>query len=101
MLRVKNFFFTAGLIASLTLSCAAQPKTVDLPKPVTSGGRPIMDAFSNRHAERDFLLQKDIPRQIVSNLLWATWGVNRADGKRTAPTAMDRRNIDVYVAKEY
>lgn len=99
MLQVKNFLFTLVAVASLTLSCAAQPKAIDLPKPVTTGGCPIMDVFSNRHAERDFLLQKDIPRQIVSNLLWATWGINRADGKRTAPTAMDRRNIDVYVAK--
>lgn len=99
MLKLKNLLFTAGLIASLTVGCAAKTQTIDLPKPVTSGGRPIMDAFSARHTERDFLLQKDIPQQIVSNLLWATWGINRADGKRTAPTAMNRQNIDIYVAK--
>lgn len=58
MLQVKNFLFTLGAVASLTLNCAAQPKAIDLPKPVTTGGCPIMDVFSNRHAERDFFVTK-------------------------------------------
>ena len=40
-----------------------------------------------------------LPQQVLSNLLWAANGVNRADsGKRTAPSARDWREIDVYVA---
>ncbi len=99
MIQVKNLLLVAGFIVSLTVGCTAQPQSVDLPKPVTVGGPPLMDVFKTRHTERDFLLQKDLPQQIVSNLLWATWGINRADGKRTAPTAMNRQNINVYVAK--
>jgi nitroreductase len=33
-------------------------------------------------------------------MLWAACGVNRPDGKRTAPTAMNKQEIDVYVALE-
>jgi len=37
--------------------------------------------------------------QELSNLLWAAFGVNRADvGKRTAPSARNRQEIDIYVA---
>ena len=36
--------------------------------------------------------------QALSNLLWAAYGVNRPDGKRTAPSANNRQTIDVYVA---
>ncbi|HEV2448330.1 MAG TPA: SagB/ThcOx family dehydrogenase, partial [Candidatus Sulfopaludibacter sp.] len=35
---------------------------------------------------------------VLSNLLWAAWGVNRADGRRTAPSASNRQEIEIYVA---
>ena len=36
---------------------------------------------------------------MLSNLLWAAFGINRPDtGKRTAPSAMDWQEIDIYVA---
>jgi SagB-type dehydrogenase family enzyme len=36
---------------------------------------------------------------VLSNLLWAAFGINRPDsGKRTAPSAMNWQEIDVYVA---
>ena len=36
--------------------------------------------------------------QVLSNLLWAADGVNRPDGKRTAPSAWNSQEIDIYVA---
>jgi SagB-type dehydrogenase family enzyme len=40
-----------------------------------------------------------LPRQELSNLLWAAFGINRPEsGKRTAPSAMNWQEIDVYVA---
>jgi nitroreductase len=35
---------------------------------------------------------------MLSNLLWAAFGVNRPDGGRTAPSALNAQEIDVYVA---
>jgi nitroreductase len=36
--------------------------------------------------------------EVLSNLLWAAFGINRPDGRRTAPTASNRQEIDVYAA---
>jgi SagB-type dehydrogenase family enzyme len=71
-------------------------KEIKLPEPKTSGGAPLMDALKNRKSERAFNFQA-LPEQTLSNLLWAGCGVNRPDGKRTAPTARNWQEIDVYV----
>jgi len=57
-----------------------------------------MRALQNRKSDRSFS-EKDLSLQQLSDLLWAANGVNReASGKRTVPTARDKREIDVYVA---
>ncbi len=35
---------------------------------------------------------------MLSGLLWAAWGVNRPDGGRTAPSALNAQEVDLYVA---
>lgn len=70
---------------------------VRLPPPHMEGGRPLMQALKLRHSTREFS-PRALPAQVLSDLLWAAQGVNRPDsGKRTAPTARDWREIDVYV----
>lgn len=56
-----------------------------------------MQALKERKSARAFSPEK-LPPQVLSNLLWAAFGVNREDGHRTAPSAMNRQTIDVYVA---
>jgi nitroreductase len=73
-----------------------EPKPVALPAPQTSGGKPLMQALKERKSVRDFG-PEPLSRQTLSNLLWAAWGVNRADGRRTAPSASNRQELDVYV----
>jgi SagB-type dehydrogenase family enzyme len=75
---------------------AAPPEAVVLPKPERTGGKTLMQALSNRRSGRQFRPGK-LPAQQLSNLLWAAYGVNRADGRRTAPSAMNRQSVDVYV----
>ncbi len=71
---------------------------IGLPPPETTGGMPLMQALKARHSAREFA-DRALPPQLLSNLLWAANGVNRPDsGKRTAPSARDWREIDVYVA---
>ena len=68
-----------------------------LPPPETTGGMPLMQALKVRHSTREFG-SKPLPPQVLSNLLWAATGVNRPEtGQRTAPSAHDWREIDVYV----
>ncbi len=83
----------------ITSSVHGQTETssqVQLPKPQTDGGKPLMQALTERRSTRSFA-DKPLPEQVLSNLLWAAWGINRSDGKRTAPSAMNRQEIDVYV----
>lgn len=71
--------------------------TIQLPPPETAGGMPLMQALKARHSTREFG-SKPLPPQVLSNLLWAASGVNRTEtGQRTAPSAHDWREIDVYV----
>jgi SagB-type dehydrogenase family enzyme len=62
------------------------------------GGRPLMQVLKDRSTSRAFSSEK-LPAQVLSNLLWAAFGVNRPDsGKRTAPSAVNWQEIDIYVA---
>lgn len=71
-------------------------KTIQLPAPVKTGGKPLMDALALRQSGRAFEARA-LPPQVLSNLLWAAWGINRPDGRRTAPSARNWQDIDVYV----
>jgi len=85
-----------GLFAAV--AAAQELKPLALPKPQTDGGRPLMQVLRDRHTTREFKPDK-LPLQVLSNLLWAAFGVNRPDsGKRTAPSARNRQEIDIYVA---
>lgn len=78
-------------------AAAQQPAPIALPAPQTNGGAPLMQALKARSTSRAFATTPLAP-QVLSNLLWAAWGVNRPDsGKRTAPSARDWRETDVYV----
>lgn len=71
---------------------------ISLPAPMTAGGKPLMDALSERHSSRSFS-DRELSLQQLSDLLWAAWGINRpADGKRTAPSSHNRQEMEVYVA---
>jgi SagB-type dehydrogenase family enzyme len=87
-----------ALLVWPSLLAAQGLKPLELPAPQTKGGKPLMQALEARHSTRSFKPDK-LPLQILSNLLWAAFGVNRSDaGKRTAPSAMNWQEIDIYVA---
>src|ERR1035438_431217 len=100
---MRTFILTFIVIVfagfSLTLEMSAQVQiTIPLPAPQTDGGVPLMKALKNRQTSREFSNRK-LPDQVMSNLLWAAWGINRNDiKKRTAPSAMNKQEIDVYIS---
>lgn len=69
-----------------------------LPAPQTSGGKPLMDSLMQRQSNRS-MSRQELPAQELSNLLWAAWGINRPEGKRTVPTALDRQDMKIYLLK--
>lgn len=71
--------------------------SVLLPKPEKQGGMPLMEALAIRQSAREFE-SRELPAELLSSLLWAAFGVNRPDGHRTAPTAINSQEIDVFVA---
>jgi len=86
-------------VVLFSASCllAQDLKPIPLPQPQTDGGRPFMQVLRERKTMREFAPDK-LPQQLLSNLLWAAFGINRPDGKRTAPSAMNWQEIDIYVA---
>jgi SagB-type dehydrogenase family enzyme len=87
----------AVAFAMAAVASAQAPEAIRLPQPKTDGGRPLMEVLKDRHSSRQFGVEK-LPAQTLSNLLWAAFGVNRPDGRRTAPSARNWQEIDVYVA---
>jgi SagB-type dehydrogenase family enzyme len=91
----------AAMIGALFVArpVAAQgPKRIELPAAQTEGGKPLMQALKARRTTRTFS-GEPLPQQVLSNLLWAAFGVNRPEtGGRTAPSARNWQEIDVYVA---
>jgi nitroreductase len=93
-------FISSSLVAILALfwslaSYGADP--IQLPTPQMEGGKPLMQVLKSRMSVRTFSQEK-LPTQTISNLLWAAFGVNRPDGRRTAPSAKNWQEIDIYVA---
>jgi SagB-type dehydrogenase family enzyme len=93
---LKRCLFLTPVFALLL--AAEGPAAIVLPKPRTEGGKPLMQVLKERQSAREFAPKK-LPDQVLSDLLWAAWGINRPDsGRRTAPSASNRQEVDVYVA---
>jgi len=96
--RWKTHLLWAIVALCPVTGLAQKLEPVQLPAPQTDTGRPLMQVLKDRSSTREFSPEK-LPMQVLSNLLWAAFGVNRPDsGKRTAPSAMNWQEIDIYVA---
>jgi len=87
-------FITVITFALLAVGLSAQ--NMVLPKPNKTGGKPLMQALNERATNRN-IAEKPLSPELLSNLLWAATGINRPDGKMTAPTASNNQEIDLYV----
>jgi nitroreductase len=96
-MKKANCRFTKIVLLMTCIASAAAQEVIKLPAPKTEGGMPLMQALKERKSGREFSSQK-LPLPVLSNLLWAAWGINRPDGHHTAPSARNSQEIDVYVA---
>ena len=86
------------MTGNLSSVLAQELKPIQLLKPQLDIGRPLMQALKDRRSSRAYSGEK-LPLQVLSNLLWAAFGINRSEkGMRTAPTGGNRQDIDIYVA---
>jgi hypothetical protein len=89
------FFLALTLIGT---AGAVDLQPIQLLVPQMDGGKPLMQALQKRSTSRDFSPDQ-LPPQVLSNLLWAAYGINRPEiGKRTAPSALNWQEIDLYVS---
>ena len=87
----------AVLAMAPNIALAQDPKAIQLVRPQTGSGNPLMELLWKRKSSREFN-SEPLPIEVLSNLLWAAFGINRPDGRRTAPSASNRQEIDIYVA---
>ena len=85
-----------GMMLMPTLALAQEEAALELPPPQTPRNTLLIDALKARKSSREFS-DKRLPLGLVSTLLWAAFGINRPDsGKRTAPSAHNWQEMDVY-----
>lgn len=95
-----QFLVAACVVCTTELASAQFDKlqTLRLPAAQTDGGMPLMQALRQRHTTREIKPEK-LPPQVTANLLWAAFGINRTQtGQRTAPSAMNSQEVDLYAA---
>jgi SagB-type dehydrogenase family enzyme len=88
-----------SLVSAAALIAQETPRAISLPSPDRTGGKPLMQVLSERQSSREFGEGK-LSDQQLSNLLWAAFGVNRPDGRRTAPSARNWQEISLYLCME-
>jgi len=102
MTNMKTVMVVIVVVMTAFASWGAGPQISDtpLPAPRIEGGKPLMQALKERQTSRDFSAKK-LPAQVLSDLLWAAFGVNRPEsGKRTAPSARNWQEMEIYVIME-
>ena len=87
----------AVLAMAPNITLAQEPKAIQLVRPQTGSGNPLMELLWKRKSSREFN-SEPLSVEVLSSLLWAAFGINRPDGRRTAPSASNRQEIDIYVA---
>lgn len=88
-----------GAILSMApnISTGETPRPIELLKPSMGSGSPLSQLLWKRRSSREFS-PEPLSMEVLSYMLWSAFGINRSDGKRTAPTARNRQEIDIYVA---
>ena len=90
------------VLAAASSSFAENLQPITLLKPQTEGGKSVLAALRERKTNRN-ISDRQLPPQVLSNLLWAAFGINRETTSfrkpgRTAPSASNSQEIDLYVA---
>jgi SagB-type dehydrogenase family enzyme len=96
---MKSLLVISVLLLYATNMNAQDLKPIKLNEPDKNRGTSVMKALDNRRSIREFSTEK-LSIQDLSDLLWAANGINRPDGRRTAATARNNQDIDIYVIME-
>src|ERR1035437_3871565 len=96
--REANAALLGGAVLAVGPALAAEKaEAIALPPRSSNGGKPLMEALALRRSPRAYS-DRPLPPQVISDLLWAAFGINRPSGDRTAPYWRHIMVIDVYAA---
>lgn len=96
--REANAALLAGAVLAAAPAIArAADGAIALPAPRQSGGKPLTDTLRLRRSTREYS-DRPLPPQVLSDLMWSAFGVNRPSGDRTAPYWRHIMVIDLYAA---
>ena len=99
-MRIRIMAISILTVFTVTMSATAfaqDMKTISLPEPKLDKSVTFVDVLKNRKTSREYS-PGDLSEQTLANLLWSAWGINRPDsGRRTAPSALNKQEMDVYV----
>ena len=87
------------VIFSLNIQPASAGRDIQLAAPSSQAGMDIASALQARASVRVFS-EQEVPVDELSRILWAGYGITRADGKRTVPTPWNRRMLNLYIFNE-
>ncbi len=98
ILRFVCWAFVFVVFAGARLA-GGELTAIEFPKVPPTGGKPLLEALHQRQTIRE-INTDPLPNGVLGNLLWAAFGINRPQNDhRTAPSAMNSQEIDVYVAR--
>ena len=89
----------ASLAATGSATAAPETNVIQLPPARTEGGKPLTEALRLRRSTREYSARPLEP-QVLSDLLWSAYGINRPTGDRTAPYWRHIMVIDVFAVME-
>lgn len=87
-------FVTLSIFCFVSFVSAQEAKAIQLKKP-EFGKKPVLDILAKRQSLRAYDA-KPLSNEVLSELFWSAWGMNREDGKRTAPSAMNLQEFELY-----
>ena len=91
----RTLFILTVFLCAFSIQ-AQELKVIKLNAPDKTRGSAIMKALNDRQSVREYATETIKP-QDLSDLLWAANGINRPDGKRTAPSCRDFKDVEIYV----
>ncbi|MBQ8251047.1 MAG: nitroreductase family protein [Alphaproteobacteria bacterium] len=86
-------------MSTLIATSALAAGEIKLPHPDKVGKKTLMHAINMRKSSKIYI-NKEIDAVTLGTILWAAYGLNRSTGERTIPTAMNQKDLSVYVTKK-
>jgi SagB-type dehydrogenase family enzyme len=98
-MKNRHYWILMILLGMSTPAYSGSANEINLPTRPSKSNIDMVTALEQRRTTREYSTSK-LSLEDLSAILWAANGVNRPDGKRTAPSAHGRQYIDIYVAAD-